>query len=177
MILVDIANSYDMINKSEVQHLNSWKDIVQKVKEYNDYLVNQKANPLGDFSTIDFSVFGDFGNPFESALSGLNLLLGGADALKEKYDQNFVALDQQMKDAAGNQESLDRIKLTRATLEKKQIVDQKNLQQQQVTAALKGVKSLFGEESKGYKVISKLEKAYQASQIALPLGKERRNCV
>jgi uncharacterized C2H2 Zn-finger protein len=69
--LGDIANSYDMINKSEVQHLNSWKDIVQKVKEYNDYLVNQKANPLGDFSTIDFSVFGDFGNPFESALSGL----------------------------------------------------------------------------------------------------------
>ena len=70
-----VAVSYDMINKSEVQHLNSWKDIVQAVKDYNDYLVNQKANPLGDFSNIDFDVFGDFGNPFQSALDGLNLLL------------------------------------------------------------------------------------------------------
>lgn len=171
--LGDIANSYDMINKSEVQHLNSWKDIVQKVKEYNDYLVNQKADPLGDFSTIDFSVFGDFGNPFESALSGLNLLLGGADALKEKYDQNFAALDQQAKEAAGNEDTLAKIKLTRATLEKKQIIDQKNLQQQQVTAALKGVKSLFSEESKAYKAIGKLEQAYQAGVIAFKLWNQR----
>lgn len=171
--LGDIANSYDMINKSEVQHVNSWKDIVQKVKEYNDYLVNQKANPLGDFSAIDFSVFGDFGNPFESALSGLNLLLGGADSLKEKYDQNFAALDQQAKEAAGNEGTLARIKLTRATLEKKQIVDQKNLQQQQVTAALKGVKTLFSEESKAYKTIGKLEQAYQAGVIAFKLWNQR----
>ena len=171
--LGDIANSYDMINKSEVEHLDSWKDIVQKVKEYNDYLVNQKANPLGDFSTIDFSVFGDFGNPFESALSGLNLLLGGADALKEKYDQNFAALDQQAKEAAGNEDTLAKIKLTRATLEKKQIVDQNNLQQQQVTAALKGVKTLFSEESKAYKTIGKLEQAYQAGVIAFKLWNQR----
>lgn len=167
--LGDIANSYDMINKSEVQHLNSWKDIIQKVKEYNDYLVNQKANPLGDFSTIDFSAFGDFGNPFESALSGLNLLLGGADALKEKYDQNFAALDQKAKEAAGNEDTLASIKLTRATLEKKQIIDQKNLQQQQVAAALKGVKSLFKEESKGYKALTTLEQVQQGIRIALAI--------
>ena len=117
--LGEIANSYDKINKSEVNHLNTWKEIVQAVKDYNDHLVNQKANPLGDFSGINFEAFGDFGNPFKSALDGLNLLLGGADALKEKYGQYYATLDQQTKDAAGNQDALNKIEMTREALKRR----------------------------------------------------------
>lgn len=171
--LGDIANSYDMINKSEVEHLNSWKKIVENVKEYNEYLVTQKANPFGDFSNVDFDVFGDFGNPFQSALDGLNLMLGGVDSLKQKYTDMYASLDQQTKDAAGNKDALDKIELVRQATMSKEIVDQKKLKDDQISSALKATKTLFKEDSKAYKVVSGLEQAFQAKKIAFAIWEKR----
>lgn len=168
--LAAIAAKYKLIDEASVSEHKVRQNILEKVKEQNEYLKQQKENP---FANVDFEVFGDFGNPFKSALDGLNSLLTAVPDLEDKYKSMFASLDEKTKLAAGNKEELAKIDATRASLEAQYIVDNKKLQDKSITGTLSLAKSFFKENSKGYKIVSGLEKAYQASKIAFALWEKK----
>lgn len=168
--LAAIAAKYKIIDEASVDEYKVRQNILEKVKEQNEYLKQQKENP---FANVDFEVFGDFGNPFKSALDGLNSLLTAVPDLEDKYNSMFASLDEKAKLVAGNKEELAKIDATRASLEAQYIVDNKKLQDKSITGTLSLAKSFFKENSKGYKIISGLEKAYQASKIAFALWEKK----
>lgn len=168
--LAAIAAKYKLIDEASVSEHKVRQNILEKVKEQNEYLKQQKENP---FANVDFEVFGDFGNPFKSALDGLNSLLTAVPDLEDEYKSMFASLDEKTKLAAGNKEELAKIDATRASLEAQYIVDNKKLQDKSITGTLSLAKSFFKENSKGYKIVSGLEKAYQASKIAFALWEKK----
>lgn len=166
----DIANSYAKISLEDIKRLHTSQMILDKIKEQNEYIKQQKENPFANF---DFEILGDFGNPFKSALEGLNILMNSIPILEEDYQNMFSSLSERERNAAGDKKELAKIDAQRASLEAQYIVDNKKLQDKAITGTLSLAKSFFKEESKGYKIVSGLEKAYQASKIAFAVWEKR----
>ena len=143
--------------------------MLEIAKELAEEAEKQRNNPIGDFSNVDFSVFGDFGNPFESALAGLNEFVA-----KSTESRNILASIEKDIVAAKEQGlSVNDLELDRNRVLANQEKDRKKSIDKGITSALSLTKSLFKEESKGYKVVSALEKAYQASKIAFALWEKK----
>ena len=171
--LAEIAKSYDKIDVNSVRELSTRQKIVDKMKEYNDQLAYAEANPLGDFRDINFEAFGDFGNPFKSALDGLNSMIGGTKILNESYKAMFISLQDQWDKAAEGSAARSNIEQQQAQLQIQYEDEKAKARHKAISTMLSATKSLFKEESKGYKVVSALEKAYQASKIAFALWEKR----
>lgn len=163
-----LVGNYSTMDSVQIGTLAKQQQLLEIAKELAEEAEKQK-NPLGDFSNVDFSVFGDFGNPFQSALDGMNELIrttveGGEiiEQLTEEIDAaKIMGLD-----------TADReLELGKRT--EKQANDKKQATDKAISSALSLTKSLFKEESKGYKVVSGLEKAYQASKIAFALWEKK----
>lgn len=165
----ELLRNYTTLDSVQIGQLDRQQRILAVLKEYSAEQQKQKNNPLGDFSNVDFNVFGDFGNPFQSALDGLN---------------EFVAKTKESREILSSLEA-DILQTKEKGLDVSDLELQKNqllLSQQQsrskaidksITSALALTKSLFKEESKGYKVVSGLEQAYQASKIAFALWEKK----
>lgn len=164
-----LLGNYTTLDSVKIAQLSRQQRLLEVAKELSDEAEKQRNNPLGDFSNVDFSVFGDFGNPFESALNGLNEFV-----TKTQESRGLLAsLEKDI--AVAKQAGLD---VTDLELEKNQLLtkqeqDRSKAIDQGITNALSLTKSMFNEESKGYKVVSKLEKAYQASKIAFALWEKK----
>lgn len=170
--LADILVQYEGINLAQAKTLLVNQSIVDKLTEYNTMLEQSKSLTY-DLANVDFSVFGDFGNPFQSALEGLNDLLFGVDQATAKYDAMYAAIDSQIEQAMQKDQDFSALLQQRANLETSQIEDKKKAQDKAISSGLALTKSLFKEESKGYKIISGLEQAYQASKIAFALWEKK----
>lgn len=171
--LAEIAKSYDKIDVNSVRELSTRQKIVDKMKEYNDQLAYDKANPLGDFRDINFEAFGDFGNPFKSALDGLNAMVGGVKVLDNEYKTMFASLSDQWNKADVGSKERAGIEAQQAALAIQWQEEKAKANHKAISSGLSLTKSLFKEESKGYKVVSGLEKAYQASVIAFKLWEKK----
>lgn len=165
----DIISNYASLDSVQVGNLDRQRKILDIAKELSDEVEKQRKNPLGDFSSVDFSVFGDFGNPFEAALAGLNEFV-----TKSTESRNILASIEKDIVAAKEQGlSVTDLEFERNTVLANQERDRKKSIDKGITSALSLTKSLFKEESKGYKVVSGLEKAYQASKIAFALWQKK----
>ena len=163
--IADIINGYDHIDSEAAKELSTRQLIIDKLKEQYDYQKSQKANPLGDFSNINFDVFGDFGNPFKSALEGLNAMIGGVALLDQQYGDMHRSLNKQWNEAAANSIERTQIEKERATLEQGYIREKASLNDEVVSKMLSASKQFFKEESKGYKVLSAAEKAFTVFKL------------
>lgn len=170
--LASLTLKYKGIGVEEAKSMLTKQRIVGKLTEYNDLLEKQKSLALA-IESVDFNVFGDFGNPFQSALEGLNALLFGMNDLKTQYAEMYDDIDGRIaKEEDGSKAQLALIQ-QKINLEKNQVVETKKARDKAITSGLSLTKSLFKEESKGYKVVSGLEKAYQASKIAFALWEKK----
>ena len=163
--IADIINGYDHIDSEAAKELSTRQLIIDKLKEQYDYQKSQKANPLGDFSNINFDVFGDFGNPFKSALEGLNAMIAGTALLDQQYGDMHRDLNKQWNEAAANSIERTQIEKQRATLEQGYIREKAALNDEAVSKMLSASKQFFKEESKGYKVLSAAEKAFTVFKL------------
>ena len=170
--LASIMSQYKGIGVEEARSYQTQQRIVTKLTEYNDLLERQKSM-TEDISNINFDVFGDFGNPFKSALEGLNNLLFGIGDVSSKYQEMFNALDVNIsKQKEGTKEHADLVK-QKANLELLYIDEKEKAQDAAITSGLSLTKSFFKENSKGYKIVSGMEKAYQASKFAFALWEKK----
>lgn len=163
-----LVGNYSTMDSVQIGALANQQRLLEIAKELSEEAEKQK-NPLGDFSNVDFSVFGDFGNPFQSALDGMNELIrttmSGGEQIKKLNEEIDAA---KLKGLDTTQQEFDlNLEMQKQTKDKKQATDKA------VSSALSLTKSLFKEESKGYKVVSGLEKAYQASKIAFALWEKK----
>ena len=163
-----LVGNYSTMDSVQIGVLANQQRLLEIAKELSEEAEKQK-NPLGDFSNVDFSVFGDFGNPFQSALDGMNELIrttmSGGEQIKKLNEEIEQA---KLKGLDTTQQEFDlNLEMQKQTKDKKQATDKA------VSSALSLTKSLFKEESKGYKVVSGLEKAYQASKIAFALWEKK----
>ena len=170
--LADITLKYKGIGIEEAKSLKTKQDIVSKLTEYNELLGKQRTLAY-DIENVNFDVFGDFGNPFQSALEGLNSLLFGMDDLKNKYANMYSDLDARIAKEQEGTVAQEALLTQKANLEMMYIEDSKKARDQAITSGLALSKSFFKEESKGYKAISTLEKVYQASKIAFALWEKK----
>ena len=180
-VMRDIKSQYPTILGVDAQRLETARKLLEITEAYSAKQQEQKKNPFGDFSNVNFDVFGDFGNPFKEALDGLNALVGGSGQLESNLalvaakiedlkTQSFV------EDMFGNQTAVNNI----TTEIEKQVGLEKDLQTQKAETndiaygqGLKFAKSFFKENSKGYKVVSALEMALQAKKIAFTLWEKK----
>ena len=170
--LASLTLKYKGIGVEEAKSMLTKQRIVDKLTEYNDLLEKQKSLALA-IESVDFNVFGDFGNPFQSALEGLNALIFGMDDLKTQYTEMYADIDGRIaKEEDGSKAQLALIQ-QKTNLEKNQVVETKKARDKAITSGLALTKSLFKEESKGYKIVSGMEKAYQASKIAFALWEKK----
>lgn len=163
-----LVGNYSTMDSVQIGVLANQQRLLEIAKELAEEAEKQK-NPLGDFSNVDFSAFGDFGNPFQSALDGMNELIrttmSGGEQIKKLNEEIDAA---KLKGLDTTQQEFDlNLEMQKQTKDKKQATDKA------VSSALSLTKSLFKEESKGYKVVSGLEKAYQASKIAFALWEKK----
>lgn len=163
-----LVGNYSTRDSVQIGALANQQRLLEIAKELAEEAEKQK-NPLGDFSNVDFSVFGDFGNPFQSALDGMNELIrttmSGGEQIKKLNEEIDAA---KLKGLDTTQQEFDlNLEMQKQTKDKKQATDKA------ITSGLALTKSLFKEESKGYKIVSGLEKAYQASKIAFALWEKK----
>lgn len=163
--IADIINGYEHIDSEAAKELSTRQLIIDKLKEQYDYQKAQKANPLGDFSNINFDAFGDFGNPFKSALEGLNAMIAGTALLDQQYGDMHRDLNKQWNEAAANSIERTQIETQRATLEQGYIREKAALNDEAVSKMLSASKQFFKEESAGYKVLSAAEKAFTVFKL------------
>lgn len=170
--LASLTLKYKGIGVEEAKSMLTKQRIVDKLTEYNDLLEKQRTLAY-DIENVNFDVFGDFGNPFKSALEGLNALIFGMNDLKTQYAEMYADIDGRIaKEEDGSKAQLALIQ-QKTNLEKNQVAETKKARDKAITSGLSLTKSLFKEESKGYKVVSGLEKAYQASKIAFALWEKK----
>lgn len=164
-----LLSTYTTLDSVQIGQYDRQQKILAISKELSAEAEKQRNNPLGDFSNISFDVFGDIGNPFEAALNGLNEFLAKTQesrGLLASLEQDIVSAKQQGLDVTS-------LELEKNQLLTKQEQNRSKAVDQGITNALSLTKSMFNEESKGYKVVSKLEKAYQASKIAFALWQKK----
>lgn len=163
-----LVGNYSTMDSVQIGVLANQQKLLEIAKELSEEAQKQKS-PLVDFSNVDFSVFGDFGNPFQSALDGMNALIqatmSGGEQIKKLTEEINTAKLTGL-DTADREFELN-------LLTQKQANDKKKATDKAITSGLSLTKSLFKEESKGYKVVSGLEKAYQASKIAFAIWEKK----
>ena len=170
--LASLTLKYKGIGVEEAKSMLTKQRIVDKLTEYNDLLEKQRTLAY-DIENVNFDVFGDFGNPFKSALEGLNALIFGMNDLKTQYAEMYADIDGRIaKEEDGSKAQLTLIQ-QKTNLEKNQVAETKKARDKAITSGLSLTKSLFKEESKGYKVVNGMEKAYQASKIAFALWEKK----
>lgn len=165
----DIISNYATWDSVQVGIVAKQQKLLEIAKELSEERAKQAKNPIGDFSNVDFNVFGDFGNPFQSALEGLNEFV----VKSQESRSAMAALSSEI--VSGRIKGLDvsDLEIEKNILLSKQESDRRKNIDKGITTTLSLTKSMFKEESKGYKVVSKLEQVYQASQIAFQMWKNR----
>lgn len=164
-----LLSTYTTLDSVQIGQYDRQQKILAISKELSAEAEKQRNNPLGDFSNISFDVFGDIGNPFEVALNGLNEFL----ARTQESRGLLASLEKDITSAKQAGLDITNLELEKNQLLTKQEQDRSKAVDQGITNTLSLTKYMFNEESKGYKVVSKLEKAYQASKIAFALWEKK----
>lgn len=179
--LREVKATYTTIGDDEAKRVEQARKALTITEAYVEKLKEQKKIPIGDFSNVDFEVFGNFGNPFKEALDGLNAYVSGMTSLDEKIKTVQESMRQYQVEAelASLQGQTQRSQQL-LDLANKQIAVEKDLQKEKAATidiaygqGLKFAKSFFKEESKGYKIINALEIALQAKKIAFAIWEKK----
>ncbi len=179
--LRDVKNTYLFITDEEAKRIEANRKLVALAEAYASKMTQQKTLPIGDFSNVNFDVFGDIGNPFKEALDGLNAFVSGNTKLTESLSLVAEQIES-LKSQAFVEEMFGNTDVANALT--KQIEGQVNLEkdlqkQKEETndiaygQGLKLAKAFFKEGSKGYKVVSALEMALQAKKIAFAIWEKK----
>ena len=168
-VVKDLISSYATWDSVQVGIVAKQQKLLEVAKELSKERENQAKSPIGDFSNVDFNVFGDFGNPFQSALEGLNEFV----VKSQESRSAMAALSSEI--VRGRIKGLDvsDLEIEKNILLSKQESDRRKNIDKGITTTLSLTKSMFKEESKGYKVVSALEKVYQAQKIAFALWEKK----
>ena len=154
-ILRAVKEDYATIGDFEAERVALQRQALKLAEEYNNRMEEQKANPLGDFSKVDFEVFGSFGNPFKEALDGLNSFVSESNKLDKSLDIIATQISELkaqafVEDMFGNQTAVENI----TSQIEKQLGLEKDLQKQKAETndiaygqGLKFAKSFFKENS------------------------------
>lgn len=163
-----LVSNYSTMDSVQIGVLANQQRLLEIAKELSEEAAKQ-ASPSVDLSGVDFSVFGDFGNPFQSALDGMNALIQATVSGGEKIKKLNEDIDAaKLMGLSTTEKEFDlNLELQKQAKDKKQATDKA------IASGLSLTKSLFKEESKGYKIVSGMEKAYQASKIAFALWEKK----
>lgn len=172
---MNILEKYKVLGDLDKERALHAEKLNKILKERQEFVDNKKNNPIGDFSGVNFDVFGDLGNPLESALSGINEYLSKMDALSDKLktvrqeqlDVGIAAEIALIKGGSGSAEYIatsSRLSELKET-EKDYHKQKKSLQEDSYVRGLSIAKSLLKEESAGYKVLSAAEKAFTVFKL------------
>lgn len=181
--VVNLLNMYPNLSKQDSARVQQAEKLSKVLQKQQDILDKKKASPFGDFSSVDFEAFGDFGDPLQSALAGVNIYIGKMAELKGELetvrkahtDAGIAAeaallkggdQSKEYKEAANNVTYL-------ANLEQDYLKQKKVAQEDAFITGLKFTKSFFKEESKGYKAVTILEQALQAKKIAFAIWEKK----
>lgn len=172
------SESYKTLSDEAKNHVALQRQNLKLVEDYVASLKDAEQHQLGNFDSVNFDAFGDFGNPFKEALDGANAYL----ATLTELDRNMQIVTQTKKDLEAQKadaktqadlENINKLIVQQGEMEAKYAEDKKKANQIVFGQSLTLAKSFFKEESKGYKLISGLEKAYQASVIAFKLWEKK----
>lgn len=164
-----LVERYADADSVQIGMLDRQQKLLAISKELSDEAEKQRKSPFGDFSNVDFNVFGDIGNPFKEALDGLNEFI-----VRSQEGANILAsINEEI--VTSKLKGLD---VTNLEAEKTLVLAQQEKNRQLaldkgIATTLALTKSMFKEESKGYKIVSGLEKAYQASKIAFAIWEKK----
>jgi tape measure domain-containing protein len=180
-VLRDIKDTYTTITPEQAKALEIERKHLKLLDDFAAKKEEQKKTPLGDFSTVNFDAFGDFGNPFKDALDGANNYISSLNSIAEnlKVVQEVKRQYEAEAELAGldnniaKQKELLNLAAKQGDLEKDYVKEKEKANDIAFGQGLKLAKSLFKEESKGYKVISNFEQAYQASKMAFALWEKK----
>lgn len=170
MTQILIANK-DMYH-SDLNRLDAAQTMNDILKEHSAEMEKQKSF-AGILESVDFSVFDSLGDPFKAALTSLDEMVFGVDKLGEKYTKVYENLKTDMETHANDETKIANLKSQYASVQASEQRELANMRDKGITNALSFTKSLFKEESKGYKNIAKLEKLYQAGRVAFALWEKR----
>lgn len=183
----EILDKYKIIDKSELARISHAEKMNKILKERQKAVDDSRNNPIGDFSKVDFDVFGNLGNPLESALGGVNEYLYKMGELSEKLktvrqDQLDVAIAAEAALVKGGDKAAEYIAATERLGELSKIETDYNKQKKeaQEEAFAKGLsfsKALVKQDSRAYKILSGLEQALQAKKIAFAMWEKREKLV
>lgn len=178
-LMRSISAAYPAIEEADRARMYHNQKLVSFLEEQAALKEDMKKNPLGDFSSVSFEAFGDMGNPFQSAIEGANQFMASMTHLDEGLAR-FREEQKNLNEERNNEEvgtaaydELTKKMQQYAKDEKLNIKQARDAKIEFAGTAISGVKSLFKEESKAYKVVSGLEKAYQAGVIAFKLWEKR----
>ena len=185
--MIDFMNAYPQLVDKDVERTLQAEKLYKILKKQQEVVDKKKETPFGDFSKVDFNVFGDFGNPLEEALAGVNTYISKMvelqDELKTVKQAHLDAKEaaQKLRDASALKSEPDTKEYKaaianieyQAKLEQEKLKEKKAAQEDAFASGLKFSKSFFKEESKGYKVVSALEQALQAKKIAFAIWEKR----
>lgn len=180
-VLRDIKDTYTTITPEQAKALEIERKHLKLLDDFAAKKEEQKKTPLGDFSTVNFDAFGDFGNPFKDALDGANNYISSLNSIAEnlKTVQEVKRQYEAEAELAGldnniaKQKELLNLAAKQGDLEKDYVKEKEKANDIAFGQGLKLAKSLFKEESKGYKLISNFEQAYQASKMAFALWEKK----
>ena len=177
--LASVKAAYPFLKDEQREVIANERKLVEMAKEFAKTKEAKKDKPLGDFSAVDFDAFGDFGDPFKDALEGANnflvVLQDTAKEMKLLSDEKARLNEKLAQTEEGTvayknlQTEVSRL----GELEADVTAQSKAARTAFIDKSISGVKAMFKEESKGYKVLTILEQAYQAKKIAFALWEKR----
>ena len=170
--VAQIMLQYKGVEASEAKQLLNQQKIVETLKEYNAEKAKQQTFE-GMIESVDFDIFGDFGDPFEGALNSLNDMVFGVKAVEEAYTAMYNQIDALQAQTFEGTEEYNKYELQRNKVLESQEIGRAKTRDKNIKTGLALTKSFFKEETTGYKVMQGLERAYQASQIAFSLWKKK----
>ena len=176
-IISDVKNTYSALSDEKQRQIVIDRKMLEIAKEYNQAQKDKKVNPLGDLSKIDFGTLGDLGNPFQSALEGLNTYLGSMAnldeslaAIREKSRETAIAMEAaQLKGNNKQYEDLSKELKKYSELEAYTLEKKKEAQQEAFISGVRTTKGLVKENTAMYKILSSTEKAFTVFKIAQAL--------
>ncbi len=173
-LIRNIRESLVGISVEEERSLYQNQKLLEVLKKQAEAKEQKKQNPLGDFTNVDFAVLGSLGDPFKEAVLGASEYLAKMSTIEEELGyvvEKQAELRASKENFKGDKASKEYNKILDDILELTRVEDdyykqKKEAQSEAFVTGVKSTKAMFSENSKIYKALTGIEKAFTAFKIA-----------
>lgn len=170
----EVAAKYAFLNDTQRANIVQQRKLLDLAKARAAYEEDKKTKPILDTESLDFSIFGDLGDPFQAAFEGANSYV----AVMKELGKELAVVETAQKAAVsamvsfkGDESSSEYKKLTDEVknlgkLEEYIAERRKQKTEESFLSGVKAAKNMVGENSKAYKVLTGIEKAFTIFKMA-----------